>query len=139
VEPVQGAGGRQEPGGDVLGVEPRLDRVAGDARRGDLVGQWFAFRDEELQADQVQPGDELGDRVFDLQPGVDLEEVEPPLRVRPSRPASPAPEITKYAAVQGVRPTRRPRKMTAIDAEQSSVSAVTGSGSCRVGNLARLF
>ena len=33
-----------------------------------------AAGDEDLQLDQVQAGGDLGDRVLDLQPGVDLEE-----------------------------------------------------------------
>ena len=35
-----------------------------------------AFGDRELLGDQVQAGDRLGDRVLDLDAGVDLEEVE---------------------------------------------------------------
>ena len=45
------------------------------------VGQRCALGDGELQLDEVEPGDELGDRVLDLQPGVHLEEPEPPVRV----------------------------------------------------------
>ena len=36
-----------------------------------------ALGDGELQLDEVEPGDQLGDRVLDLQPGVHLEEPEP--------------------------------------------------------------
>ena len=35
-----------------------------------------AAGDEDLQLDQVEAGGDLGDRVLDLQPGVDLEERE---------------------------------------------------------------
>ena len=76
VEAVQPAGGGQEPAPRVLGVEPRLDGVAGDGRPADLVGQRLPGGQQELQADQVEAGDRLGDRVLDLQAGVDLEEDE---------------------------------------------------------------
>ena len=67
----------QEAGGDVLGVEARLDRVTRDRWRRRTVGrQRLALRDRELQRDEVEPGDQLGDRVLDLQPGVHLEEQE---------------------------------------------------------------
>ena len=85
--------------GRVLGVEPDLDRwprgAGGSAVRRAPVG------DPQLQLDQVEPGDALGDRVLDLQPGVHLQEVEasavarrpgtPPCRRRRSRSPSPRP------------------------------------------------
>ena len=46
-------------------------------RRGQhLVRQRLAHGDVQLEPDQVEPRDQLGDRVLDLEPGVDLEEVE---------------------------------------------------------------
>ena len=61
----------------VLGVEPGLDRVAELGRR--LALEPPAPSDVQLQLHEVEPGGELGDRVLDLQPGVDLEEGEEPL------------------------------------------------------------
>ena len=57
-----------------LGVDPGLHghparrRVQGQRGEGGAVG------DAQPELDQVQPGDLFGDRVLDLQPGVDLEE-----------------------------------------------------------------
>ncbi len=74
----QGPGGGQEAGRGVLGVQPGLDRVAVDRQA--LLGdrQRPALGHQKLLADQVGPGDRLGDRVLHLQPGVDLEEPEIP-------------------------------------------------------------
>ena len=58
----------------VLGVEPGLDRVAELGRR--LALEPAAGGDVQLQLDDVEAGRRLGDRVLDLQPGVDLEEGE---------------------------------------------------------------
>ena len=58
----------------VLGVEPGLDRVPVLGRR--VALQPAPGGDVELQLDDVQAGGRLGDRVLDLQPGVDLEEGE---------------------------------------------------------------
>ena len=70
----QPAGCGREPVLGVLGVQPRLDRVAGHRRL--LRGQPAALRDVQLHLDQVHPGGDLGDRVLDLQSGVDLHELE---------------------------------------------------------------
>jgi len=43
--------------------------------------QRFASRDEELLSNQVQAADQLGHTVFDLEPGVDLQEVEAAIAV----------------------------------------------------------
>ena len=60
-----------------------------------VISQLLAVGDPELLADQVDAGGLLGDRVLDLQPGVDLEEGDrcrrrrpgtPPCRRRGSRP-----------------------------------------------------
>ena len=58
----------------ILGVQPGLDGVA-------ELGRAFALEstaagDDDLQLHQVEAGGDLGDRVLDLQPGVDLEERE---------------------------------------------------------------
>ena len=70
-------GRRGEPQLRVLGVDPGLDRVA-DRRRG-LPLEPAPGGDVELQLQQVEPGGRLGDRVLDLQAGVDLHEGEQPL------------------------------------------------------------
>ena len=57
----------------IFRVESRFDGVARDTR---LRRQRLAFRDFDLQPDQVEAGDELGDRMFHLNPRVDLDEVE---------------------------------------------------------------
>ena len=58
----------------VLGVEPGLDRVAD--LDGALALEPATGGDVQLGLDQVDVGRDLGDRVLDLQPGVDLEEGE---------------------------------------------------------------
>jgi hypothetical protein len=68
---------RQVAGRDVLGVQAGLDGMAGEGGPGDLGRQRVAGRHLQLDLDQVQAGDQLGDRVLDLEPGVDLEEPEP--------------------------------------------------------------
>ena len=62
----------------VLGVQARLDGVARRRRR--LAFQPPAGRDVELELDEVEAGDRLGDRVLDLQRRVDLHERERPGR-----------------------------------------------------------
>ena len=49
------------------------------AAHGDILlakRQWLAGGDPDLLLDQVDAGDHLGDRMLDLDPGVDLDEVE---------------------------------------------------------------
>ncbi len=70
----EGPGRRHPVAGGVLGDEPGLDRMTGEA---DVVlghGQRLARRDPQLQLDQVEAGDHLGDRMLDLEPGVHLQE-----------------------------------------------------------------
>ena len=74
LEQGDASGSRGEVAVGVLGVEPRLDRVT-------LLGRLLALQaaagsDMELCLDQVEVGRDLGDRVLDLQAGVDLEERE---------------------------------------------------------------
>ncbi len=64
------------PAGYVLGVQARLDCMPGHLRGLRLVRERLARRDPQLELHQVQAGDELGDGVLDLEPGVDLKEVE---------------------------------------------------------------
>ncbi len=70
----QARGGR-EVALRVLGGEPGLDGVPAGGRLGRAdLRQRAARRDVQLQLDDVDAGGGLGDRVLDLQPGVDLEE-----------------------------------------------------------------
>ena len=68
------AGGGREVAVGVLGVQPGLDGVAGGRRHGPL--EPAAGGDVQLQPHEVEPRRQLGHRVLDLQPGVDLEERE---------------------------------------------------------------
>ena len=67
---------RQKPAGRVLGVDARLDRVPGEHHLGLGERQRLPRGDPKLPLDQVEAGDQLGDRVLDLQPGVHLHEEE---------------------------------------------------------------
>ncbi len=73
----QHPGRGQPPRPRVLGVQAGLDGVA-DRPPGhrvvDLGGQRRPSGHQQLEADQVEPGDRLGDRVLDLQAGVHLQE-----------------------------------------------------------------
>jgi len=69
------AGGRQKALGGVLGGDSRLDRVPTQAHVLLADRQRFTGRNPQLQLDEVQPGDHLGDRMLDLQAGVHLQEV----------------------------------------------------------------
>src|SRR5579875_3243759 len=92
VEPNPGAGrgaeaqdgprrGQEPPPCRVLGVEADLDGVAAchDLVLGEV--QRLTARHLELPGHQVEAGDELSDRVLDLEPGVHLQEVELPVLV----------------------------------------------------------
>ena len=72
----QAAGRRQEAAERVFGVDAAFHRPAVDADVGLGQRQLLAVGDADHLLDEVQPGDELGDRVLDLQAGVHLEEVE---------------------------------------------------------------
>ena len=67
----------------ILGIEPRLDRMAVDREILLREAAALARRDAELQFDEIEPGDRLGHRMLDLQPGVHLHEAE---AVGPQRP-----------------------------------------------------
>ena len=66
----------QEAAVRVLGVDARLDRVAGDGELALALRQALARRNAQLPLDQVEPGDHLGHRMLDLQPRVHLHEIE---------------------------------------------------------------
>ena len=76
--PGDGAGRGQEVAARVLAVDAELDRVR--VRLGVGVVERLAVRDPELLTDEVDAGDLLGDRVLDLEAGVDLEEGDVPVR-----------------------------------------------------------
>ena len=65
---------RQEAVRRVLGVDPALDRVPAEVEVLLAKARRLARRDEDLLADEVDPGDELGDGVLDLDARVHLEE-----------------------------------------------------------------
>ena len=69
-----GAGGRHEVAVRIFGVEPHLDRVA--PRRIRRRRQGLASSDAQLPFHQVQPGDHLRHRMFDLQARVHFHEKE---------------------------------------------------------------
>ena len=69
------AGGRHEPGCGVLGVDPALDRMAGEAHIGLRPAQRPAAGDPDLLAHEVEPRHHLRHGVLDLKAGVHLEEV----------------------------------------------------------------
>ena len=77
VKMVEPPNARQEPLRRVLGVKPRLDRVAGNAELVLLLRQLFAARNAQLPFDQIDPGDFLGHRMLDLQPSVHFHEPGP--------------------------------------------------------------
>ena len=74
VEMLEPADARQEALRRILGVEPRLDRVAVDRQLVLRLRQLLAARDAQLPFDQVLAGDLLGHRMLDLQPRVHFHE-----------------------------------------------------------------
>ncbi|WP_343390817.1 hypothetical protein [Candidatus Amarobacter glycogenicus] len=80
---------RLEPIPRILRVNPELDGVPGELHVLLLQRQRFAGGDAELEFDQVQAGDHLCDRVFDLEPGVHFEEID----VRSLTPPPPLPSL----------------------------------------------
>jgi hypothetical protein len=66
----------EEPGGRVLGVQAGFDGVAAWLGLQGLRWERLAAGHHELEADQVEAGDGFGDRVLDLDAGVDLQEPE---------------------------------------------------------------
>src|SRR5579862_7445072 len=62
----------------ILSVDSALDRVPSELDVALLDGQSLPCGNSNLFLDDVDPGDELGDRVLDLEAGVGFEEVEIP-------------------------------------------------------------
>jgi hypothetical protein len=73
VEPLDPPGLGEE-GAGILGVQARLDRMP--LRLDPLCRKRLSRRDAELLGDEVEAGHELGHRVLDLDPAVQLEEEE---------------------------------------------------------------
>ena len=117
--PSARAGRGRRTVGDVLGVDAALDRVA--AKPTSLLANDSGSPPAiaQLLADQVAPGDHLGDRVLDLDAGVDLEEAGSPLSASTRNSTVPrcgsrAPRRTSTAAaerVAGSRGQRRRRRL----------------------------
>src|ERR1700740_2558608 len=85
VDPDSGtAGGVPQPdrsrrgheGLRVLGVDAAFDGVTADLYVALAVGQPLTRGDEQLRLHEVDAGDELGDRMLDLDTGIHLDEVE---------------------------------------------------------------
>src|SRR5579872_2269008 len=68
--------GRGDEGLGVLGVDAALHGMAADLHVALGVGQPLATGDQQLRLDQIDTGDELGDRMLDLDTGIHLDEVE---------------------------------------------------------------
>ena len=70
------AGLRHEIVRRILRAQPHLDGVAGERDVLLLQPERLAAGDAQLQFDQIEPGDRLGDGMLDLQPRVHLHEIE---------------------------------------------------------------
>ena len=75
------AGLRQEALGRVFGVQAYFHGMPGQGHVGLGQWQWLAGGDLQLPGHQVEPGDQLGDRVLHLQAGVHFQEVKAPVAV----------------------------------------------------------
>src|SRR5215469_533893 len=62
----------------VLGIHPQLDRVPVRPDRARVEAHRFTRGDAELLLHQIEPGDQFGDRMLDLEPRVHLQEHEVP-------------------------------------------------------------
>src|SRR5262249_40440432 len=102
-----------------LGIEPRLDRVTGEAYLLLPERDRTSLGDLDLQPHQIDAGDLLGDRVLHLEPRVHLEEVE--------LPARPDDELDGTRADVADGPRRRdrrrgqPRALRGIDPGRGSL------------------
>ena len=70
------AGLRHEIVGGILRAQPHLDGVAGEFDVFLHKPKRLAAGDAQLQFDQIEPGDRLGDGMLDLQPRVHFHEIE---------------------------------------------------------------
>ena len=76
---VQAADRRQEVAIGVLGVDAGLDRPAVETHVALADRQLLARSNADHLLDEIDAGDQLGDRVLDLEAGVHLEEIELPV------------------------------------------------------------
>ena len=76
LEPGERAGRRSVRVGRILRGQPGLDGVAVEPSLERRRRQGGSLGDGKLELDEIEPGDELGHRVLDLQPGVHLEKPE---------------------------------------------------------------
>ena len=109
--------------GWILGVDPALDRVAGEPDVLLPETERPALGDRDLLGNDVQPRDRLGDRVLDLDPRVDLEEVELAavgVDQELDRARAPVPEVR--AEGDGRRPQPVPQVRVEPGAGASSIS-----------------
>ncbi len=72
----QAADGRQEVAERILGIDAAFDGPAVDLHVRLLERQLLAGRGADHQLDEIDAGDQLGDRMLDLQAGVHLQEEE---------------------------------------------------------------
>ena len=75
---VEGANVRNKILAGVLGIDPDFHRMAVDVQVFLGKRQGMAFRNAQLFADQIYPGNHFGYRMFHLQPGVHFQKVEGP-------------------------------------------------------------
>jgi hypothetical protein len=123
--------GGQEARGGVLGVEADLDGVPVEPHVLLRDRQRLARGHPQLQLHQVQTGDELGDRVLHLQPGVHLHEEELVRRVGPddelhrARADVPDPPAPASTAARAHRlPLRRGEQRRTAPPRRSSGGAL---------------
>ena len=76
LEALQESRLRQEALLRIFGVQANFDRVAFELGRQRCGWQRLTRRDAQLQLDQIEPGDQLGDRMLDLQARVHLQKVQ---------------------------------------------------------------
>ena len=136
-QPLDPPGLRQE-GSRILGVEAHLDRMA---RRRRPRRDRLADGDPDLVGDEVAAGHELGDRVLDLDPGVQLEEEELAARDEElgragapvaDRPREAPPRRRRAAAGAARRcPARATPRAASGGGAGSSTRARRGRGRCR--------
>ena len=74
IEPVERAGAGKEAARRIFGIEAGFDGVAFDRQLVLRPGDFFAARDAQLPFDQIDAGDLLGHRMFDLKPCIHFHE-----------------------------------------------------------------
>ena len=104
----------------VLGVESGLDGVA--LRRRRLALEPAARGDVQLQLHEVETGRQLGDRVLDLQAGVDLEEGEAPARPAGTGTRRCRRSRSRRAGARRTAAARRSRSWSGVSAMQCDSS-----------------